>query len=238
MARLAFTYQADSPASRWDIRGRVTALGVFSVAVLAVPAWNLLPLALLLVALLVWTRMPLASLGRLVAQFGLFLAFFFGVGLLLVPTASQAELLGVQSARLLMLLLASQFLMLTATPDTVTAGIQWFLRPLGTRRAYLGASMASWALASVPRVLDDGSTLVAAARLRGLEVRKRPLAWMQLVTLGLLVRVVERSAAMAQALEARSFGLAVPPHGLKATIFDVGLTAAVCAWCGVWLVLR
>ncbi|MEI8095661.1 MAG: energy-coupling factor transporter transmembrane component T [Spirochaetales bacterium] len=232
MARVAFQYRASTPAGRWDIRWRVVSVTVFSAAVLASPAWGLVFLAVSLVPGLAAARVKPGDLGRLALSLAPYFAFFAGVGLLLTPTTGQAALLGLQSARLALLFLASHFLLVTATPQTVARGIQWFLRPLGARRAWLGASMASWALAAVPRLVDQGKGLLEAAALRGLRPARRPLATVKLVTLGLLVRVVQQASITADALETRGFGTHVPKHGLVARPSDVLwflLWTAVCA---------
>ena len=236
--RLAFAYTGPRPLSRWDIRWRVFSVGVFSAVVLAAPPWSLVPLAAGLALLLVLAEVTWSEIARLLASLAWFFAFFLGAGFLLTPTTEHLAFLGLQSARFLLLFLASHVLLVTATPLTVTAAIQWFLGFLGAQRAYFAASMAGWALGSVPRVLDQARSLTDAAALRGLTMLRRPLGWTRLVTLGLLVKTIETAALTAQALEVRSFGSQIPPHGLRARPRDAVAGTAWSVYCVVWLVLR
>jgi energy-coupling factor transporter transmembrane protein EcfT len=176
--------------------------------------------------------------ARLLVSLSWFFAFFVGTGFLLTPTLEHLAFLGLQSARFLLLFLASHVLLVTATPFTVTAAIQWFLCFLGRRRAYFAASMASWALGSVPRLLDQAQTLTEAAALRGVTVSRHPLRWTRLVTLGLLAKTLETAAVTAQALEARCFGAQIPPHGLRARAFDAVVGTGWSLYCLAWLVVR
>ena len=96
--------------------------------------------------------------------------------------------------------------------------------------------MASWALASVPLVLDQAATLSDAALLRGHSARRHPFQALKLLTLALLVRTFERSTDLTSALQARGFGVSVPPPTLKSAPRDALAFAAVVAWCALsWL---
>ena len=236
MAGLALVYQGNNRATFWDIRWRLVSLTVYAVAVLSVESLRLVPLTLVVVVLLPWAGQKWRDIGVLLRGLLALFGFFLGVGLLLTPTWAHAQLLLVQSVRLLLLFLASHFLMVTATPDTVVRGLQWFLSPLGARRAYLGASMASWALASVPKILAHAQGLREAAVLRGL-TGKQPLVWMRLLSIGLLIRVIETSAVVAEALEMRGFGSQTPPHGLLASTKDAVLGLMLLGWCALWMIL-
>lgn len=234
MAGLAFRFAGrPSPLARWDIRFRVAATALVSASVLGAPVPSLVPLAVLTLGLLAAARCTPAEVGRVVLSFTPFFVFFFALGLAFEPTGNQAAFLGVQALRLVILLLLGHELFLAATPTEVTEGIRWYLGWLGPRRAWAAASMASWALASVPQTLDQASTLLEAAALRGLTVRRHPLRALNLLTLGLLVRTVDRAADLTAALEARSFGAAVPPSGLRARPIDTAALAAVVLWCAL-----
>ena len=232
MARLTLRFAGrPSPARSWDIRFRVAAVALLSAALVGGPAWALVPLAAAVFALLAFARAGVAETAAVVRGFAGFLVFFVAVGVLFEPTWAQAARLGLQSARLLLLLLAGHFLYLAATPSDVTEGIRWYLGWLGRRRAWAAASMAGWALASVPLILDQAAQLLDAAALRGLKAVRHPLRTLNLLTLGLLVRVFERSAQLAASLEARNFGAAVPPPSLQARWTDAAALAGLTLWC-------
>lgn len=229
--RPAFRFDGrPSPARSWDIRFRVAAVTLASASVLAAPPAALGPLTVFLVTLLTLARSTPGEILRVVRSFSGFLVFFVGLGVLFEPTWTQAAFLGLQALRLTLLLLLGHFLYLTATPSDVTEGIRWYLGWLGQRRAWGAASMAAWALASVPQVLEQASSLADAAALRGLTARRHPLRMMNLLTLGLLVRTIGRSSDLASALEARGFGQAVPPSNLKAQGRDGWALVATGLW--------
>jgi len=158
------------------------------------------------------------------------LLFFVGLGVVFEPTWAQAGFLGVQATRLTLLLLLGHFLFVTATPSDVTEGIRWYLGWLGPRRAWAAASMAAWALASVPLVLDQADSLRDAAALRGLSGRRHPLVLVKILTLALLVRTIGRSTDLVAALEARSFGHHIPASGLRSRWGDWGALALASLW--------
>jgi energy-coupling factor transporter transmembrane protein EcfT len=228
--RLTFRFEGRaSPARSWDIRFRVAATTLVSAGVLASPTAALVPLAFGVGALLALAGSTVWETARVVRGFAGFLGFFVVLGVAFDPTWAQAGFLATQAVRLTLLLLLGHFLFLAATPGDVTEGIRWYLGWLGPRRAWAASSMAGWALASVPLVLDQAATLLDAAALRGLTARRHPLKAMKLLTLALLVRTVTRSTDLASALEARGFGLAVPPPLLKSGVRDFAGLAAVAA---------
>jgi len=236
--RLSFHFDGrPSPVRRWDVRFRVAATALLSAAVLAAPAAALVVLALEVAVLLHLAGSTAREALRVVAGFAGFLVFFFGLGLAFEPTAAHAAFLGWQALRLTLLLLLGHVLLLAATPSDVTEGIRWYLGWLGPRRAWAASSMAGWALASVPGILDQAAGLADAASLRGLAPRRHPLRAMRLLTLALLVRTVGRSTDLAQALEARGFGVAVPPPSLRSGWGDwVALAGVVSPAVVAWLV--
>jgi energy-coupling factor transporter transmembrane protein EcfT len=232
MARVGRAFRFDgrpSAARSWDIRFRVAATAVLSGCVLAAPTPSLVALAALVLVLLALASSTAGEAARVVRGFSGFLVFFVGLGLLFEPTLAQAAFLGTQAARLTLLLLLGHFLFLAATPSDVTEGMRWYLGFLGKRRAWAAASMAGWALGSVPLVLDQAAGLLDAAALRGLTPRRHPLRTLKLLTLGLLVRTVGRSFDLASALEARGFGREVPPLRLRARVRDAAAFGAVVA---------
>jgi energy-coupling factor transporter transmembrane protein EcfT len=228
MARLTFAFAGrPSPARGWDIRFRVAALVLYSAAVLACGPLGLVLLGLTLAVLLGLARATVGELAKVVGGFLPFLLFFFFLSWMFEPTAAQAAFLGLQSVRLTLLLLSGQFLFLTATPSDLTEGLRWYLGWLGRQRAWAAASMASWALASVPTVLDHAAGLREASSLRGLEPRRRPLRTVGILTLGLLVRTFSRSTNLTEALVARGFGDCIPPPELRARWTDAAALAAI-----------
>jgi len=236
--RLSFRFGGrPSPARLWDIRFRVAATAVISACLLAVPPLSLLPLGFAVLTLLALARSRVTEVLQVVWGFTGFLVFFVGLGVLFEPTWVQAAFLAVQALRLVLLLLLGHFLFLTATPSDVTEAIRWYLGWLGPSRAWSAASMAGWALNSVPLILDQAASLLDAAALRGLTVRRHPLRTLNLLTLALLIRTVERSTDLAASLEVRGFGQSVPPFRLAAQGKDWAALGLLILWCaGSWAI--
>jgi energy-coupling factor transporter transmembrane protein EcfT len=204
---------------------------MISFCVLAAPIPALVPLVVCVAGLLILARATLGEIGKVIRGFSGFLFFFGGLGVVFEPTWAQAAFLAIQALRLTLLLLLGHLLFLAATPSDVTEGIQWSLGWLGRRKAWAAANMAGWALASVPLVLDQAATLNEASALRGHSARRHPLGALKLITLALLVRTVERSTDLAEALEARGFGVSVPGSKLASRLRDALAFGGVAAWC-------
>jgi len=232
MAGVVFRFEGrPSPVNRWDIRCRLAATAVLGACLVAGPPGALVVLGLLVVVLLALARATGRETLAVLGGFLGFLLFFLAVGLAFEPTWDQAAFLGIQALRLGLLLLVGHALFLAATPADVTDGIRWTLGWLGRRRAWMASSMAGWALASVPLVLDQAVQLGDAARLRG-QTARHPVRGMKLITLGLLVRTVEKTTDLTAALEARGFGSSVPELHLRARPRDLvvlGFAVAACA---------
>lgn len=221
----------DSVLRRWDIRYRIAATALLSLCLVAAPPAATIPLGAAVLVLLALAGSTVAETWGVVRGFLGFLVFFVGLGVAFEPAWPQAAFLGIQALRLTLLLLLGHVLFLTATPSDVTEGIRWSLGWLGRRRAWAAASMAGWALGSVPLILDQADSLKEAAVLRGHSAARHPVQALKLVTLGLLIRAVERSTDLASALEARGFGLSVPASALRSRPRDAAIFAAVSAWC-------
>jgi len=234
VVKAGLTFRFDgrpSPAREWDIRCRIASTILLSTALLSAPAPSLAPLGTGVFVLLTLARSTPRETGRVLRGFSGFLVFFVAWGVLFEPTWAQAAFLTVQALRLALLLFLGHFLFLAATPSDVTEGIRWCLGWLGRRRAWAAACMAGWALASVPLVLDQAATLNQAAVLRGHSAGRHPIQALRLLTVGLLVRTVERSTELTAALEARGFGTSVPASKLRFRPRDGAALAAVALWC-------
>jgi len=222
-----------SAAQRWDIRFRVAAALTTTTAILGAPTPALAGLSVVVGLLLASARSRVSEVARAVGGLLGFLAVFWVIGFALEPTAARALVLALQFARLVLLFLVGHFLLVAATPADVAEAVRWYLGWLGQRRAWVGANMASWALASVPQVLDRGRILGDAAVLRGLVPARHPVRMAKVLTLGLLVDALGRSLTLAAALEARGFGLTVPPVTLKSRARDWAALGAVVSGCAL-----
>jgi len=232
--RVAFRFTArDSPAASWDIRFRVVSMMAFCVAALSAEPLSLAPLLAGLIFLLVLAKTTAKEILSLLKFYAAFFVLLVGLGTVFQPGVANFLFLCCQGLRIFILILSGHFLTSTATPLDVTAGIQWLLGFLGKRRAYYAASMTSWALASVPRILDQAQTIREAALLRGVDPRRRPVVFLRLLSLSLLVRAVESSAEMSWALEARLFGQTIPDHGLRSRASDFLAAGAWLGWCAL-----
>lgn len=227
----------DSPARRWDIRYRVAASMAVTTTLLAGPPGVVVPGALVVFGLLAAARCRPGEALAVVTRLGIWLGVWAGLSWAFDPTLARAAEVGLQAARLVLVLLVGHVLFLAATPGDVTEGLRWFLGWLGPRGAWAAASMAGWALGSVPQALEQAQGLGEAAALRGLSARRHPVRAVKLVTLGLLVRTLGRSVDLASALEARGFGNAVPEPTLKSRPRDAGALVAVVLGCVLsWLI--
>lgn len=237
MAGLTFRFDGRSSAVReWDIRFRVAGLAVVGIGILSATPGALFILGIGVVTLLRKAKARWSEIGRVAQGLAGFLALFWILNWFFEPTIDQAIFLFVQSVRLLLLFLTGHVLLLAATPHDVVDGIRWYFGFLGKRRAWAWASMASWALASIPQVLDQARELLEAARLRGLSLARHPGRVLRLVTLSLVTKALERADHLADAMEARNWGVSIPDARHRARASDVVALVGVLGWVALALV--
>lgn len=245
MAGLIFGYQPGRTVlHRIDARIKLAALVLFSLVSLrtGLPALGLALAAAL--ALLALARCsPLACLGGL--RWYLVLLFCIvaartvttpGEPLLAQPWLSLSrpglEAGLVLAGRLLVIALFGLLVTVTTRPSHIRAAVEWYLRPLPFIPHQQVATMIGLLVRFIPVILAQSAELDDALRARAIEQRRNPLRRITHLGMPLLRRTFVTADRLAQAMEARCYGLERTAHPWRAGGGDwtaLGLAAGFCA---------
>jgi energy-coupling factor transporter transmembrane protein EcfT len=220
MAELtAFGYRPGaSLGHRADVRFKLVALVLLSLAGLNAGFAGLGAATGLLLAALHHIRLPLTVLARDLRYFGVLLLFVFTARLLSIDAGDPLFAAwglsitrpGLTSAVLVCWRLAftvglGAVMMATTKPAQVRAALQWLLKPLPFVPAQKIATMISLVVRFVPHVLAQARETAAAQRARGIENRKNPLYRLVKFSIPLLRRIFEDADTLVLAMEARCY---------------------------------
>lgn len=205
----------DSVVHEADARLKIAVLFVYSVALLAVPAWwGVLLLAVVFVAALAASRLPVERiLGPVMIPAYLLAAISLTCNLL--PSAGGLLAGALAAARIVLLVAASLIVSYSTTPVQVMDALKWFLGPLGRIGVPVNdVSMAlSLSLRFIPVTADEFCAVYNAQAARGASFARGGLwarlkAWAS-IFVSLFVRLFRRADNLAAAMESRCYGA---PH--------------------------
>ena len=227
-----------------DVRVKFAVLILLGVAILKVGLLHLFGLIGLQIALLIYLGCSLKSIGTELRYLLVLLAIVFIVRVFSMPgdpiirfgwlSASRQGLIAgaLISARMLLVVLLGQILVITTRPAEIKAAVEWFLKPFpAVPRARIG-TMLGLLLRLIPVLTAQVAETLAAQRARGVENRLNPVYRLTWLVLPFLRRSFASVDNLSMAMEARCYSDDRSGHRLSATWRDwmalaAGLTYAV-----------
>ncbi|MBB5347868.1 energy-coupling factor transporter transmembrane protein EcfT [Desulfoprunum benzoelyticum] len=245
MAALIFGYQpGHTVVHRIDARIKLAALALFSIVSLQagfpglglalVAALLLLPAArcppLLCLRSLRWYLVLLLCIVAARA------ATTAGEPLLAspwLPASRQGLEAGlVLAGRLLVIALLGLLVTVTTRPSHIRAAVEWYLRPLPFIPHQQIATMIGLLVRFIPVILTQSAELHDALRARAIDQRRNPLRRITYLGMPLLRRTFVTADRLAQAMEARCYGMERTRHQWRTGACDwtaLGLVTGFCA---------
>lgn len=219
MAELtAFSYIAGhSLLHRFDTRFKIISIIFLSLAGLSVYFRGLGLLTVLLLAVIFYARLPLASGFKELRYFLILLLLIFLTRALSTDGTPLIELKyftistqgitnGILVCWRLALIVILGFAFISTTPPTaIKAAVQWFLKPVPFIPEKKVAVMMGLILRFVPVILDQAHETAQAQKARAVENRKNPVYRLTKYGFPLIRRTFERADDLAAAMEARAF---------------------------------
>jgi len=214
-----------TPVHRLDPRVKlIWAIAVMAVLALTLDALVYVGITVYLIALIIISRLPRATILPAMKSFLLLFAITFTLHVLFAPPGGRVFLefigikissLGIQngilySYRIFLFLMTAALMNLTASPVEMTDGIMRLLRPLRLIRVPVNeiSVMIFIALRFIPILSDEARTIRAAQLSRGLRPAKGLVDRVRSVIpllLPLFLGAVRRAEHLALAIESRGF---------------------------------
>ncbi len=219
MAELtSFGYSAgDSLLHRMDARFKIVFIILLSLVGLNAYFRGLGLLTLILLAIILRARLPLAAGLREMRYFLILLLLIFVARVLSTEGLPVIDLeyltvsrQGIYNGllvcwRLAFIVLLGFAFISTTPPSTIKAAVQWFLKPVPLVPEKKVAVMMGLILRFVPVIINQAGETTAALKARAIENRKNPVYRLTKFGFPLLRRMFERADDLVAALEARAF---------------------------------
>ena len=219
MAELtSFGYvSGDSVLHSLDPRFKLLSIIALSLVCLNLNFISLIPITVLLLGLMIYTRLPLRSGIWELRFFFVLLVFVFIARVLSTGGGSLIEFKyfsisrqGLYAGflvcwRLAFIVVLGFTLISTTRPSEIKAAVQWFLKPVPFIPEQKVAIMMGLILRFVPVIFDQAAETGEAQKARCVQNRKNPVY--RLIKLGfpLMRRTFERADDLVAAMEARGF---------------------------------
>ena len=251
MAELtSFGYRAgDSLLHRIDARFKIISLILLSLVSLNVYFRGLGLLSVLLLGVIFYARLPLASGFKELRYFLILLLLIFVTRVLATDAAPLINLKyftismqGVTNGilvcwRLALIVILGFAFISTTPPSAIKAAAQWFLKPVPFIPEKKVAVMMGLILRFVPVILDQARETAEAQKARGVENRKNPVYRLIKLSFPILRRTFERADNLVVAMEARCFIENRTDPELVAQKRDWVALMAVCCMCVLLTIL-
>lgn len=219
MAELtSFSYIAgDSILHRTDARFKIIFIIFLSLVSLNEYFRGLGLLTIILLGVIFYARLPLASGFKELRYFLILLLLIFATRLLATDGTPVINLkyftISIQGItdgilvcwRLALIVILGFAFISTTPPSAIKAAVQWFLRPVPFVPATKVAVMMGLILRFVPVILDQARETAEAQKARAVENRKNPLYRLTKFGFPLIRRIFERADDLVAAMEARAF---------------------------------
>ncbi|MGD2272314.1 MAG: energy-coupling factor transporter transmembrane component T [Desulfobacterales bacterium] len=243
MAELTnFSYRAgNSLMHSLDVRFKLAALVIFSLATLHAE-WLTLSVASLMLVIVFWNaRLPLKSVLREIRFFLLLLLLVIAARALTTPGVALIQIKSVIISRqgirdgaliawrlLLIVFLALPFIASTR-PSEIRAAVEWFLAPFPFLPRNRIATMLSLVMRFVPVIFDQARETADAQRARGVECRKSPVYRAVKYSIPMIRNVFATADELAVAMEARCYSENRSAPEFRASLRDwMILMASIC----------
>ncbi len=219
MAELtSFSYIAgDSLLHRLDARFKIISIIFLSLVSLNVYFRGLGLLTIILLGVIFYARLPLASGFKELRYFLILLLLIFVTRLLSTDgtpvinlkyftISMQGITNGILVCWRLALVVILGFAFISTTPSSaIKAAVQWFLKPVPFIPEKKVAVMMGLILRFVPVILDQARETAEAQKARAVENRKNPVYRLTKFGFPLIRRIFERADDLVVAMEARCF---------------------------------
>ena len=219
MAELtSFSYIAGhSLLHRIDARFKIISIIFLSIVSLNIYFRGLGLLSVLLLGVIFYARLPLASGFKELRYFLVMLLLIFVtrvlstdgtpvINLKYFTISMQGITNGILVCWRLALIVILGFAFISTTPPSaIKAAVQWFLKPVPFIPEKKVAVMMGLILRFVPVILDQARETAEAQKARGVENRKNPVYRLIKLSFPILRRTFERADNLVLAMEARCF---------------------------------
>lgn len=224
-----------------DVRFKLAALVIFSLATLHAE-WLTLSVASLMLVIVFWNaRLPLKSVLREIRFFLLLLLLVIAARALTTPGVALIQIKSVIISRqgirdgaliawrlLLIVFLALPFIASTR-PSEIRAAVEWFLAPFPFLPRNRIATMLSLVMRFVPVIFDQARETADAQRARGVECRKSPVYRAVKYSIPMIRNVFATADELAVAMEARCYSENRSAPEFRASLRDwMILMASIC----------
>ena len=138
----------------------------------------------------------------------------------------------VLAGRLLVIALLGLLVTITTRPSHIRAAVEWYLRPVPFLPHQQVATMIGLLVRFIPVILTQAAELDDALRARAIDQRRNPLRRMTHLGMPLLRRTFVTADRLAQAMEARCYGMERTRHQWRTGAGDwmaLGLVTGFCA---------
>ncbi len=245
MAELtSFSYIAgDSILHRTDARFKILFIILLSLVSLNEYFRGLGLLTIILLGVIFYARLPLASGFKELRYFLILLLLIFVTRLLSTDGTPVINLKyftismqGITNGilvcwRLALIVILGFAFISTTPPSTIKAAVQWFLKPVPFIPEKKVAVMMGLILRFVPVILDQAREIAEAQKARAVENRKNPVYRLTKFGFPLIRRIFERADDLVVAMEARAFTEHRTDPELTADKKDwIALMVVCCLW--------
>lgn len=245
MAELTcFGYSAgDSLLHRIDARFKIISIIFLSLVNLNVYFRGLGLLTIILLSVILYARLPLASGFRELRYFFILLLLIFVTRLLSTDGTPVINLKyftismqGITNGilvcwRLALIVILGFAFISTTRPSAIKAAVQWFLKPVPFIPETKVAVMMGLILRFVPVILDQARETAEAQKARAVENRKNPVYRLTKFGFPLIRRIFERADDLVAAMEARAYTEHRTDPELTADKKDWVALMVVCCLC-------
>ncbi|MCP4623802.1 MAG: energy-coupling factor transporter transmembrane protein EcfT [bacterium] len=245
MAELtSFGYSAgDSLLHRMDARVKIISIILLSLVNLNVNFRGLGLLTIILLGVIIYARLPLASGFKELRYFLILLILIFitrvlstdgiqVISLKYFTISMQGITNGIRVCWRLALIVILGFAFISTTPPSaIKAAVQWFLKPVPFIPEKKVAVMMGLILRFVPVILDQARETAEAQKARAVENRKNPVYRLTKFGFPLIRRTFERADDLVVAMEARAFSEHRTDPELNADQQDWICLLVVCCLC-------